>query len=533
MANSSATAHHHVARSAGTIGLATLISRVLGFARDILMARLFGTAFMAEAFVVAFRIPNLLRDLVAEGAASTAFVPVFSQYRALRTREEYWRLVSSVGWLVSLVLAGVMVLGILAAPWIVRVMAPGFLAEPEKFALTVMLTRWLWPFIWMIGATAFSASVLNSLERFALPAFSQALLNVGMIAGLIWLVPRVTPPVMGAVYGILGGGCLQVASLVGPLLRRGLRWGPPRADEPLIHPETQRIGRLLVPRLAGSAVYQLSVFVDTILASLSSVVGAGGVAALYFANRLIQLPFAVFGISLAQASLPTLSAQAARKEFDTFRRTCLFALRSAWFITLPSAVGLWVLARPIVHLLFERGAFDAYSTAITCGVLRWYTLGLVWYASGRLLVNAFYALQETWVPVQTAAVALTVNLVLNVILMFPMRLAGLALATSISSLCNCVQLFYLLERRVGAFDRRALASSMARMGVAALVMAVCVHAGWMLASHHWGASGLGGVLALTIVITGGLLVYGLASWLLRVEEIASLRRWIQSLSPSK
>ena len=548
-----AGAHRHVARSAGGIGLATLTSRVLGFVRDILVAGLFGTAIQAQAFVVAFRIPNLLRDLVAEGAASTAFVPVFSEYRALRSREEYWRLASSVLWCVGSVLAAVTILGMLAAPLLVRLMAPGFIADPEKFALTVSLTRWLWPFIWLIGITAFGTSVLNSLDVFVLPALGPAVLNVGMIVGLVWITPHVLPQIMGSVYGVLIGGAVQLLCIVVPLAAHGMYWSPhpqdrPQADRanarvgfadrlrvggwwpsqgaPWIHPEARRIGRLLVPRVAGSAVYQLSVFIDTILASLSAIVGEGGVAALYFANRLIQLPFAVFGISLAQASLPTLSAQAARKDFETFRRTCLFALRSAWFIMLPSTVGLWVLAGPIVRLLFQHGQFDTYSTASTAGVLRWYTLGLMWYASGRLCVNAFYALQETWVPVRTAAVALLTNLVLNIILMFPMRLNGLALATSVSSMTNCLQLFVLLQRRVGAFDRRALLSSLARMGAAALAMAVCAHAGWMVLSRQWGERGMGGALAMAVVMAGSSAVYLAASWLLRVEEVASLKRWI-------
>ncbi|PIW68698.1 MAG: murein biosynthesis integral membrane protein MurJ, partial [Candidatus Omnitrophica bacterium CG12_big_fil_rev_8_21_14_0_65_42_8] len=287
----------HIIKSAGIIGFATVISRVLGFMRDIIIAKFFGTAKYAEAFVVAFRIPNMLRDLIGEGAANAAFVPVLSEY-AVKKKEEFWELANVILNLLLITLSAITIAGVLASPLIVRLIAPGFLDDPEKFAITVRLTRLMSPYILLIGLTAYMMGVLNSLKHFSMPAFGPCLLNIAIIiCAIIW-----GESVMGLASGVLIGGVLQLAVQMPVLYKKGFKFSFTRK---LNHPAANKIGILLLPRMLGSCVYQVNLFINTILASLSGIVGSGGVAALYYANRIFQFPLAIFGIAIAQAILPT------------------------------------------------------------------------------------------------------------------------------------------------------------------------------------------------------------------------------------
>ena len=507
-----------IVRSTGILAAATGVSRVLGFARDILLAQLFGTGAAAQAFVVAFRLPNLMRDLVAEGAVTSAFVPVLSWYRA-REPAEFWRLSHALGTRLLVLLCAVGLTGTLAAPQIVRLVAPGFAADPEKFALTVTLTQILFPFITLVGLWAYFMGLLNSLGHFAAPALGPAVLNAAMIAACLWFVPRWTPGIAAVASAVLVGGVLQLAMQLPVAWRLGFRW-----RWRWRHPGSREILRLLGPRVVGSAVYQASVLIDTVLASLAAVVGDGAVAALYFANRLIQLPLAIFGTASAQASLPSLAEQAAHGDVAAFRATLLSVLRMVGFVILPAAVGLIVLAQPLVHGLFERGAFDARATAMTAQALACYALGLLAYASSKVTTGAFYALKDTATPVRLAAEALAVNLALSVMLMWPLQIRGLALAAAMSNSLNAWRLLRRLERRLAAPVLAPLCAPLLRMAAASLMMGAGCWMVWQAAASRWPAW-----LGLSTLIVSGLVGYALACRIIGVQELAMVSRWLRRL----
>lgn len=506
-----------IARSTTAIALATAASRILGFARDILIARLFGTGLQSQAFVVAFRLPNLLRDLVAEGAATSAIVPVLSAARSTQQSEQYWRLAQALAVQMTAAALVLSVTGVWLAPWLVHAIAPGFASEPEKFALTVTLTRWLFPFITLVGLWAFFCGLLNSLGQFALPALGPAVLNVAMIAGCVWLVPASQPPILGLVWGVIIGGVLQLAIQVPAARRAGFRW-----RWVWRHPASHEVMQLLGPRVLGAAVHQLTVFMNTILASMSVLAGEGAVAALYFANRLVQLPLALFGVASAQASLPSLAEQAARGETAQFRATITAVLRMMAFVTIPSAVGLCVLAEPIVRVCLEAGAFDHRSTMMTARTLAAFSLGLIGFSVSKVLSGAFYALRDTRTPVRLAFEAFIVNALGALALIRPLQVGGLALAASVASILNAWRLLGCLERRLQVRLGPELAGPFLRMAAAASLMAAACWGGW-----RWLERLMPAVAALPIVVVGGILIYGLACAALRVRELATALQWIR------
>ena len=501
------------------MGVATFASRVLGFVRDILIARFFGTTIAAQAFVIAFMIPNLLRDLAAEGAVSAAIIPTLVAHLR-KGREAFWELSILLFNATILILGALSLAGVLFAPAVVALVAPGFLNDPSQFELTVLLTRILFPFLFLIGLSAYAMGVLNTLQLFFVPALGPSLLNLGMIGSFFFLVPYVNPPILGLAFGVLIGGVIQFLIQIPLLRKKGFLYRPSISFR---HPGVRQAGRLIVPRIFGSAIYQLSVVVDRVFASLGSVVGEGGVAALYYSNRIVQLPFALFGVSIATAALPTLSDQAHDEGLEAFRKTLLFSLQSVFFIMVPAVVGTLVLARPIVQILFERGSFDAYSTAITTDALFFYVTGLLSFSGAKILASAFYSLQDTRTPVKVGLLSLGVNVILNSVLMFPMKIGGIALATSLSSTFDFIYLYLLLKKRIGSFGGRMLFRSFCKQGAAGVLMALSL----FLAVHFFFEKGVfPRIPAFVAVLFIGGISYSLFSLILRVEEARRLLRWI-------
>ena len=497
----------HIIKSAGIIGFATVVSRILGFVRDIIIAKFFGTARYAEAFVVAFRIPNMLRDLVGEGATNAAFVPVLSEY-LVKKKEEFWELANIILNLLLITLSVITILGIIASPIIVKLIAPGFLNDPEKFSTTVKLTRIMFPYILLIGLSAYAMGVLNSLKHFSAPAFAPCLLNVAIIiCAMVW-----GESVMGLAIGVLIGGVLQLSIQVPVLYKKGLDF---YFTKRLRHPAAKKIGILLVPRILGSCVYQLNLFINTVLASLSNIVGLGGVAALYYANRIFQFPLAIFGIAIAQAALPTMSREALETESAKLKQTLSFSLRAINFIIVPASVGLIVLAVPITRTLFERGRFDHYSTLITANALVFYSIGLFSYAGIKILVTCFYSLKDTLTPVKIASISLGLNVLLNIMLMFPLRIGGLALATSISGIANFFLLFMILRKKIGCLDGYRILASFIRVTIASLAMAVVTY----ICAFKIGMN-------LFIVILIALASYVISSLIFDVKEAKEFLSWM-------
>jgi len=433
-------------KSSSIISSGILFSRFLGFIRDVILANILGTGLVAEAFFVAQRIPNLLRDLVGEGAANAAIVPVLAEYQKTKTKEQWHAFVNVLLAWGTIVLSGITILGIIFSPWIVRIMAPGFVHNPAKYHLAVDLTRIMFPYLILIALTALQMGVLYTLNSFSAPAFSSSLLNIAMIlsAWIASFFSWATAYILA--IGVVVGGILQLFLQTGALSRLGVKWHWPLRlrDEGML-----KVTGLLLPRLWGSAVYQLNIFVDTLCASLAFIVGPGGIAALYFANRLLQLPLGIFAYALSSASLPALSALAAGRDYNTLKETLFFALKNLLFILLPCAAFLVVLSPLLVKIIFEHGAFDQYSTTITSVTLAYLSLGLPFFGATRILVSGFYAMQDTKTSVRIATVCLLINGVLNVLLMVPLKMGGIALASSIAGAANFMMLFTTMNERLG------------------------------------------------------------------------------------
>jgi putative peptidoglycan lipid II flippase len=503
-----------IARSAGVIAIATLASRILGFIRDIVIARLFGVYLYAQAFVIAFKIPNLFRDLVGEGATNAAFVPVFSEYLAKGKKEEFWELANALMNLLLVVLSAITILGIIFSPVLVRLIAPGFTADPAKFAATVTLNRLIFPYILLIGLTAYCMGILNSLRHFALPAFGPCLLNISIIiCALVW-----GEGIKGLASGVLIGGILQLAIQLPILYKKGFRFHFTRKFD---HPAIKRVGVLMAPRVISSAIYQLNNFVDSIFGSLFWIVGDGGVAALYFSYRLIQFPLGIFSNSLSQAILPAMSSQAVNEDYAKLKETLLFGLRSILFIMVPASVGFMALSKTIISSLFEGGRFNAYSTGITSGALFFYSIGLFAYGASRIVQCGYFAIKDTVTPTKVAAIALVMNICLNAILMFPMKLAGLALATSISGIISFFILFTILQTKLGGLQVRSLLEFSLKVLCASIVMGeVC----YIASTYHLALQNhlLVRIIDLFLPIASGTAAYVIMCIVLKIEQVRSI-----------
>jgi putative peptidoglycan lipid II flippase len=512
-----------VTRAAGVVGIYTFLSRVLGLLRDMLIANFFGSGMFADAFFVAFRIPNLLRRLFAEGSFSVAFIPVFTEYLRKRTREDVVLLVRAVFTLLILILTVASILGMAFSPLIVRIIAPGFGAGGEKYALTVLLTRIMFPYIFLVSMLALFSGILNAMKHFTAPAMAPIFLNLSMIAALILLAPYMRNPTIGLAIGVIVGGIAQMLLQVPFVLKKGLslapRWLPS-------HPALRRIGILMLPTIFGSAIYQINQLVGTLLASL---LREGSVSYLYYADRLVQFPLGVFAIAISTAVLPSLSREAADSNFEGLRGTISHAIRLTMFITIPAMVGLIVLREPIVRLLFQRGAFDSPATDMTARALLYYSVGLWAFAGLRVFVSAFYSLQDTTTPVKVAVIAMVLNLILSLILMrTPLEHGGLALALSLASTMQLIILILLLRRRIGGIEGKAVLGSMAKSVLSSMIMAIGIYwfSGKLLAATATGST-VNLACGVLLVMGAGILIYLVSARLLGCRELASVRNAVR------
>ncbi len=504
----------NVSRAAGAVGFLTFLSRILGLARDMVLAALFGTGMAADAFFVAFRIPNLLRRLFAEGSLTIAFIPVFTEYITVRNKKQAFELARAVLTILALILTVVTLLGVIFSPWIVRVQAFGFGGSGIKYDLTVFLTRITFPYIFFISIVAFFMGVLNSLRHFAAPAAAPVFLNVGIIGAAYIISPNCTEPIVGIAIGVLIGGALQVCIQIPWLIKEGFRFMPLWMP---LHSGVKKIGLLMLPAIFGSAIYQFNQFIGTLLASL---LAGGSVSWLYYADRLVQFPLGVFAIAVSTAALPSLSTQAAKNEYDQFEATLSHALRLIFFIALPSTVGLMVLGGPLIKLFFQRGAFDAYSTTMTNQALIFYSMGLWAFSGIRIIVSGFYALQDTKTPVRVAFVAMAANLFLSLWLMGPLKHGGLALALSLASSIQFCLLAFLLARRVRMAIFKPVLISALKSAVASGVMGVGLYYCRYLLDE--GDTTLDSLIRLTSLVFIGATIYFCSARLLHCRELTSV-----------
>ncbi len=506
------TNNRKVSRAAGTVGSMTMMSRLFGFVRDTLIAMNFGASPAADAFFVAFRIPNIQRRVLGEGAVSSAFIPVFSEYRSTQTDEETWGLASNLFNIFLFLLIVSSLFLVVFAPWIVKLFAPGFIDEPEKFQLTVVLTQWMAPFLLFVGLASFFSGILNTFNIFGLPAGAPIIVNVAMIVAVLYWSPMLDEPIMGLAYGVCIGGFLQWIVQTPRTFRQGFRlsflfnWRDPGVV---------RMGRLLIPVLLGLAVYEVNLLVDTLIASLLE---GGSISYLYYANRLVQLPLGVFGVAISVALLPLLSEQAAKKEWGQLRDTLGFGIRWILFVTIPATVGLILCRVPIINTLWERGEFTAEVTDGTAFALFFYAIGLCAFAGPKVVITAFYSMQDTKTPMKVGVWAMLLNIVLNIALMGPLKHGGLALATSLASIFNVVALLYLLKKRLGRLGGRQILNTTARISLSTAIMGGVVYA--INANLFDRTAGLTPkLLVLTAAIVAGVSVYSLVTHLLKMDEL--------------
>jgi len=506
----------NIARAAGILGSATMLSRVMGMVRDMVVSRLFGAGFATDAFFAAFQIPNMLRRFFAEGALTSAFVPIFSETLNKRGEDEARELANICFSLLTIVMAGVALAGILFSPAIVGLMFPGFHSVPGKFELTVLLNRVMFPYIFFISLVALCMGILNTIRHFFTPAISTVFLNISMIAAALFLRRFFAVPITALAAGVLIGGVVQL------LMQLPVLWSKGFAIRPRFgfhHPQVRRISLLMLPSIFGVGVYYLNISVSAILASL---LPQGSVSFLYYAQRLFEFPQGIFTVSMAQAVLPSMSRQAAEGDMHGMKESLAFGLRLTLFVTIPAMAGLMVCSTPIFSLIFMGGAFDYAKAVNSAQALFYYSLGLSSVALTRVLAPAFYALKDTRTPVWAAFCAFLVNLGFSLILMGPLKHGGLALATTLSSVGNMLMLLWFLRRKIGPFGGRGIVvcglkslAAVVPMGV--MVRYVCGWADWSLVGHKMvKAAVLGGAIG------AGMVVYGLCVRLLRSDEALEL-----------
>jgi putative peptidoglycan lipid II flippase len=513
-----------VTRSARTVSLAVLGSRVLGLVREQVLAALFGASREFDAFVTAFRIPNLLRDLFAEGALSAAFVTTFSRKLAAEGEQSAWHLANLVVNALLIVLSVITLAGIVGAPWLVRLIAPGFAEIPGKTELTILLTRIMFPFLLVVALAALAMGMLNAKQRFGIPASASMMFNIGSIVGGLgfayWLDPKFGPNAMvGMSIGTLIGGASQWLIQVPSLRRVGYRY---RFIVDWRDESFRQVLRLLAPSVLGVAAVQINVFVNTWFASFF---GDGAVTYLNCAFRLMQFPIGVFGVAIGVATLPTVSAHAARGDTEQFRSTVARSIRLAFFLCIPAACGLAVLARPIIAVLYEHGRFDAAAAEQTMWCLRAYAIGLAGYAAIKVIAPTFYALGDSRTPALVSLGSIFVNAALCYVfsMALGLRAPGLALSTSCVALINFALLLALMRRKIARMETRALLRSLARIVVASAVMSAAAYATHAaLAANRY--ADMAGSFAVAVI------VFAAFCRLLRIEEFGDL---VRALRPAR
>ena len=453
-------------KSTGVVSAMTLLSRILGFVRDVVLAHAFGAGAAADAFFVAFKIPNFMRRLFAEGAFSLAFVPVFSEYRAAADRARLREFAARVAGTLGGILLVVTLVGQLAAPLLVGLFAPGFLDDPLRYGLASDMLRLTFPYLLFISLTAFCGGMLNTFGQFAVPAFTPVLLNIVLIAAALLVAPHLQQPIMALAWGVFVAGLVQLLFQLPALQRLGVlvrpRWG-------WRSPGVRKVLKLMVPALFGSSVAQLNLLFDTLLASF---LVTGSVSWLYYSDRLMEFPLGILGVALATVILPNLSRQHARSDTKTFSATLDWALRWALLVAVPAALGLALLAGPLLTTLFQYGEFSANDVRMASRSLMAYALGLAAFVLIKVLAPGFYSRQDTRTPVRIGIIAMVVNMGFNLALILPLAHAGLALATSLSALLNAGLLWRGLRRQGIYRPAAGWRSFVLRIGVAGVLMSL-------------------------------------------------------------
>lgn len=492
------------------VTVATGISRILGYLRDMLVAQAFGAGMFADCFYAAFRIPNLFRRLLGEGSVSAAFIPVFSEYIENKTKVETQKLLNVIFTFLLLLLLGITLLGIVFSKPLTTIIAFGFVSNPEKLHLAVSLTRIMFPYIIFACLAALMLGVLNSLKKFFLPAVAPAFLSISEITYIILILGLFslseTKQIQGLSISVLLGGFLHYFIQQIYIIKSEKFSIKPQFE--FVHPGFKKIIQLVLPVMLGFSIDQINAFVDTVCGSLLK---EGSITALYYSNRIMQLPLALFGIAIATVSLPLMSKSAAKNNFSELKDILNFSIRLAIFSLVPATCGLIVLGLPIVKLLFERGKFTYEATRMTYSALAFYSSGLIAYSAVKILTTGFYSLKETKIPVKIATLCMILNVILNFLLMEPLGVGGLALATAISSYLNCTLLTYFLRRRIGLLGIKKIFQTGIKTIFAASIMSILV---FLISKFEYHSV----IVKVGICIFTGISVYFFIAKLLNIEE---------------
>lgn len=537
-------------KNAGKTAFGTFLSRILGYIRDMLVANLFGAGMFADAFYAAFRIPNLFRRLFGEGSFNAAFIPVFSEYLHTKDKSETQKFLNAVFTSLFVILAIVSILGMFFAPVLAKLIAWGFTNDPEKMQLTIELTRLMFPFIMFICLAAFLMGILNTLQSFFIPAFAPSALSISEIFYMLAIAPMLGGgnQIKGLAISVIAGGALHFIMqypklkalgwhlklqlkinneqlIINGNMDSGFRRNdkeetvnasllPPPSSLPFYkHPGIKRIWILMIPAIIGLSVDQINSFVDTICASF---LASGSITALYYSNRVMQLPLAIFGLAFATVSLPALSKACAVKDMSTYKDSLNHSIRFSVFTLLPAMAGLMVIGLPIIRLLFEHGKFDFAASLMTNDALFYYSLGLPAYALAKIFANAFYAFQDTKTPVKSAAAAMILHVILCVILMYPMGVGGLALATAVASYFNLLLLVIWLKKRLGKIGLKKILFSSVKSFTGAILTGIAAFYACKISPSLF--------ISVPFAVISGTAVFLISAKILKSEELGAFMR---------
>ncbi|MGA2096825.1 MAG: murein biosynthesis integral membrane protein MurJ [Candidatus Acidiferrum sp.] len=506
----------HILKSASIISMVTVVSRILGYVREQRITLLLGTSPIADAYYLAYRIPNLFRRLVAEGSMTASFIPVFTTYMREKTKEEVWEFANKLFWTLALFVAVITILGMVFSPQVVHLFAGKNIEGGEAVALN----RIVFPYLFFIALAALAMGILNCFHIFGLPAATPVLMNLATIAFTFAVFRKYFhDPATAIVVGVLVGGVLQFLVQVPLLVQKGMKF---KFGVSFSHPGIRNVARLMVPRLFGIGIGQINLFIDTRFAT-AALMPIGSLAALNIADRTMELVLGGYAIAVATAILPMMSHQAAAKDFDSLKKTLAFSVRIVAFITVPAALGLMILREPVIRVLFQHGQFVEASTRLTARALMYYAIGLPALASVKLVVPAFYSTGDTRTPVIVASISLVINIVLNIVFIqfFFKRVqnGGPALATAIACFFDFFALFIIFRWRYGAIGTIEILRSFAKISLCACIMGVACAVG-----NHYTQFTMHSRFLVQLLVFSGLLVGATAlylglAWIFRCHEI--------------
>ena len=515
------THKRQILKSASIISIITVVSRILGYVRDQRLTLLLGTTGIADSFVLAYRIPNVLRRLVGEGSMTASFIPVFTDYMRNRTREETWAFANRLFWTFSVALAALTVVGMIFSPLIVRMFS--IYGKSQVQVEAVYLNRLMFPYILFIGMAALAMGILNCFHVFGMPAATPILLNISFIVFSTALVWRYfSSPAAALAVGVLVGGMFQFFLQVPQLVRRGMDF---QFSVSFSDPGVRRVARLMVPGFVGIGIAQINLLVDTIFAN-AKIMPDGSLISLYVADRVTELVLGGYAIAVATAILPMMSHQASAGDYEGMKRTFGFALRIVSFITIPAAVGLVILREPIVQVLFQHGLFVAESTRLTARALLYYSMGLPAFAAVKLIVPAFYSTQDTRTPVRVAGITLLANVVLNVIFVFyffaKFKNGGPALASALAGYINVGILFVIFRLRFGRLGTREILMSLGKIAISAAVMGAVCWSALQYSQFDMIEHFLPRLIVFVSLIVSATLTFLALAWLFRCNELSEV-----------